>query len=293
MDFEQGTCESYQWGDVPPKKVNQAIVESAKSKNSCEGEDKVSQRSAEELTDLERNKLKKQKILNDPQYDDYPWSIKQFQNQWLEWIRKFLKHLIPPEDVDTEAVRSWFELLFNKDHPELSRYRCRICHTMKEISGLKKGDVSELANSEGVLKANKHLNQLMIKSHEQSPGHQRHLEDLMTLFNEENKEEILKMVRDTLKLKQNPLHKTTSAVITAVYAEVRMNLSLKKHKDMMDLLRIYNIDVGKPHCWTDAMANAMVYSLSDVMHNTMVENMKKLKMPMSITLDGSHDVSNM
>ena len=295
ISMDTGTCDSYQWGEVPPKKINEAIAEAAKNKKPiCEpGEDKVAQRSAENNADLNRAQLKKMKIQEDPQWNDYPWSITQFQKIWLEWIRKFQSHIIPADEVDTDAVKSWFELLFNKKHPEKSRYRCRICHTMKDISNLRKQDVSELAKSEGVLKPTKDLNKKLIQRHEQSVGHQRHLEDLKFLEQQDNREEIFKMVKEVLKLENNPLHKPTAAVLTAVYAEVKMNLSVRKHRDQMDLLRLYNIDVGKPHCWTEEMANAMILSLSDVMHQTMIDNMKLLNMPLSITLDGSHDVSNM
>ena len=192
-----------------------------------------------------------------------------------------------------ENYNSWFNFIFNGDNPRESKYNCRICSMMKAISSLRGSHVSILANPEGVQLKDKAKNTDLMRRHEESYGHQKHLEDLEAIELGWGPEFLRDLLNDILDLKENPLNKITSNVMTAVFHEIKMNLSMEKHTYLMELMEIFKIDVGFDHCKSPYIGTEMLLVMSDGIHKEIMQSMIKLKMPLAITLDGSSDISNM
>ena len=287
-----GACSAPTWSSVVPKRLSEEVNDNIFRVDSCDPEDMRSQRSAEERADLLRLKQKKRRILNDPKYDDFPWSSNQCKGHlWQSQINQYQKDWMPPNVC--ENYNSWFNFIFNEDNPRESKYNCRICSMMKAISNLRGSHVSILANPEGVQLKDKAKNTDLMRRHEESYGHQKHLEDLEAIELGWGPEFLRDLLNDILDLKENPLNKITSNVMTAVFHEIKMNLSMEKHTYLMELMEIFKIDVGFDHCKSPYIGTEMLLVMSDGIHKEIMQSMIKLKMPLAITLDGSSDISNM
>ena len=288
-----GACSAPTWSSVVPKRLSEEVNENVFRVDDCSAEDKTSQRKGKTKADLLRLQQKKRKILNDPQYDDFPWSSKQCKGDlWQKQITQYQKDWMPPNVC--ENYNSWFNFIFNENNPRESTFNCRICSMMKSISNLRSSDVSLLANPNGVQLHDKDKNRDLMRKHEASYGHQKHLEDLEAIELQLGPEFLRDLLNDILDLKENPLNKPTSNVITVVFHEVRMNLSMEKHTYLMELLEIFKINVGYfDHCKSPYIGTEMLVVISNGIHKEIMASMIKLKMPLAITLDGSSDISNM
>ena len=87
-----GACSAPTWSSVVPKRLSEEVNDNIFRVDSCDPEDMRSQRSAEERADLLRLKQKKRRILNDPKYDDFPWSSNQCKGHlWQSQINQYQK----------------------------------------------------------------------------------------------------------------------------------------------------------------------------------------------------------
>ena len=291
LDYDVAGTSPNVWTSVIPKKLNEDIKDDYKRTDQCTAEDKKSQRFGEEMTELERLKLKKQKIVEDPIYNDFPWSISHYQVIWEKQFMKWQGDWFPQNVF--KSAKSWINYIFNEKNPRASTFNCRICSFMAPLSNLRKADVSILAKPEGVQLKDKERNRQLIANHEKSYGHQRHLEDMAMMILDKSTEELLDLLNKIKDLKENPLNKVTSNVMTIVFHEVKMNLSLQKHKEQMELMEQFKVNVGLDHCKSDYTIKEMVLVMSDGILKEIIKSMNKLKMPLAITLDSSTDVSNM
>lgn len=92
-----------------------------------------------------------------------------YRNQWLDQIKSHQSQLIPIEEV--EKNKHWFEYIHNKNHPEHSTYRCRLCNQNYDKLNLEPRYKNALAYPEGTLKFTKRENKQIISEHANIPGH--------------------------------------------------------------------------------------------------------------------------
>lgn len=103
-------------------------------------------------------------------------TISHSRNRWLQQIEENQKGLIPFNVV--EKSKSWFEYLYNAEHPERSTYRCRICYNNYDKFGFANKYKSPLANEEGTLKSDKAENRKAIQEHPKKHSHLKVIEML-------------------------------------------------------------------------------------------------------------------
>ena len=265
--------------------------------NQCVSEDQLSQRQAELKWKLQIALENYRKITENPNYN-FPWSPDNYQDTWPSQMMQYQSSLIYWED--TFKARNWFRYNFNPDAPELSTYTCPICTFMVDKSHLRKIALSELAtNPNGIMKNSPKLNRQLIERHEESFGHQRMLQDYQALFLEESGPDLITKLQAVMELKENPMNKKTSLVLAAVFELVIHNIPLCKHGAIMNIVEQFGktcdptFTVGYGHCKSRRAPNRFLFSISDTFMKKMVSSLNELQMPISVSLDGSSDVSNM
>lgn len=77
-----------------------------------------------------------------------------------------------------EKSKSWFEYLFNGENPQLSTYRCRLCHKYYDEFGLQSNHKPALAEAAGSRRFDKAQNKKRILDHSKTPGHMKIIEIL-------------------------------------------------------------------------------------------------------------------
>ena len=100
-------------------------------------------------------------------------STEDFDESWIDFITTHQSHLIDVSQV--KKARSWFKLLINEDDPSASRWQCKICSKMRDISLLKTSQLPECGSPGGVLKKNFKLNQNLLINHPKSVAHKRYV----------------------------------------------------------------------------------------------------------------------
>ena len=125
-----------------------------------------------------------------------------FKDEWATLVQDHQKSLISVGIITKKQIKPWFEYLPNADKPELSRFRCRICHLHYDRLKLDHHLKPSLAKAEGVLKPNNRLNNDIINNHVGRNGVQ-HAQVISKL-----KLEYLHYLEQKLKSKNSGIHLT-------------------------------------------------------------------------------------
>lgn len=90
--------------------------------------------------------------------------------------------MLPIQTIQNNKV--WFEYIQNKEKPNESRFRCRLCYKYYDKFNLAKNHKNALAFENGVLKKTKEENREIIKKHAKLPGHKAIIDKLVALKND-------------------------------------------------------------------------------------------------------------
>ena len=83
-------------------------------------------------------------------FNDFPWANDFDESFVKNWIKDYQRSILPRAEI--VKAKDYFELLPNRDKPELSKYRCAICSRHKDEIGLSRSiNVPEIAKEGGVL----------------------------------------------------------------------------------------------------------------------------------------------
>lgn len=186
--------------------------------------------------------------------------------------------------------KDWFEYIENKQQPESSRYRCRICAKYYDQMNLPLNRKPSVANKEGVLHNNKKKNQETIGEHAKSMSHSNVVKNLQlnsakklreSFFRDEQKEE----------LANNKYLEVTSRIIRTVYVINKLSLPFSDHNAFVELQKLNGINMGFHH-YDRTACTRMTIDISNNMHDTLIAYLIKNNMPISIIVDDTTDVKN-
>lgn len=231
---------------------------------------------------------RKRKFSNNTNYADvFEWDTEEyFKEEWLDQIKIYQGDLLPIPTI--QRFKSWFEYIFNSDSPAESTYRCRICHKYYDYLHMDQRYKSSLASDKGILRKSKKKNIDELTKH--GLHNRAHIEIINILTSKKKKllPDSFKEIQEKELLRQEAL-KITSQMIRTVYVEVKANLPMHSHRQIVLLQEAHGVQMGFHH-FDKTSAQRMVSVISDTMHSTMITSIIKQNVPISIIIDGSTDV---
>ena len=218
-------------------------------------------------------------------------------NQWNDesyfredWITKITQHqskLINPKLFkDVEKIKTWFRYDFNPEDPANSPYQCSLCHYYYSLWKLDKRYKPQISDWYlGSSGENSHF----IKRHYDSAAHQTIVHLMMQKKLSREEIEFQKIQQADEEIEQG-IHKPTINMMRLVVLEIKKNIALENHADLSDFLHFMGVDVGFGGR-SQHTATAMMKSVSELMHTTLLDYMKSMDLPFSIIIDASSDIS--
>lgn len=201
--------------------------------------------------------------------------------------KKHQNNLLPIQTIERNKV--WFEYLLNKENPNKSNYRCRLCYNYYDKFKLAKNHKNALAFESGILKKTKEENREIIQKHSNIPGHKAIIDKLMLL-----KKETLPQDFQNIQIQEqeanNHYLEVTMRMFRTVYIEIKRNIPFEAHSALVDLQKFNGIDMGFHH-FSRKSATTMTEVMSNLMHETLMKHLVAKNSPVSIILDGSTDIS--
>ena len=141
--------------------------------DNCESEDVVSNRSGELKMESDRLIERERKILNDNTFENREWKLGEFNDEWIDQIKTHQSQLIPINEVVKH--KDWFLWLPDENNLAHSKWACRVCREMRDISLLKDHMLPECGLKQGTLKSTLQKNRDMISRHPNSAAHKRYM----------------------------------------------------------------------------------------------------------------------
>ena len=189
---------------------------------------------------------------------------------------------IPIEEV--ENARQWFELL-PSDPLWNSHYRCWICLRYSEYFNVRTSQRTGVSFEEGVLYEKKAKNRKTIKDHEGSIGHQEILTRIKVMYDDHN-------VYKNVKWEEEERIKVTARVMRTVYTSIKhIGASFNSMKHIVFLQKKHGVDMGT-QCISSFAHTKMAASISNLMHQRLIDSLKGNASPLSIIADASTDAGN-
>lgn len=264
----------------------------------------------ETQTDKSVSEAKKRKV-NPPQREwersDY------FQASWETFMSKIPDHIFRKQWIkDRPQWKKWLEIKPDFDHPEKTKFRCRICHNYydKYMDSRYKpqlADWIELTNDpkariknyekilEHEIKKGKKGN--CPKSSSFRSGPTKHQQLIARLVDTHDSEfcTSMKIAVNVLTREQEEMndgkYKLTANMLRTVYAEAKLNIPFSSHTRLLDMMEKNGLNIGFHHKDRTA-ASRMIASMSELMHLKLLKHLDENdNSPLSIILDSSTDYS--
>lgn len=191
-----------------------------------------------------------------------------------------------PIDVIKEN-KVWFEYLFDPQKPTESKYRCRLCY--KHYDELVKVNQykNALAFKHGMLKADMTENRKTFKSHANIPGHKSIVDQLIAAAGSDKR---IKLSFEAMKAREDRMNvgnlAVTANMFRTVYVETKKHIPFDSHASLVALQKENGANLGFHHSDRRSIVR-MVESMSNFMHEKMIEHMLSKNSPFSIIIDGS------
>lgn len=138
----------------------------------------------------------------------------QCRDSWIEIIQKHQGDLLPTKTVLSH--KTWFDYVVNVEHPEDSRFRCRLCLKHFSKMNFPKQSISGFAKQEGVLKANRKKNQEALYDHARSAIHLNIISNLKELYAKKQRLSAT-FIEQSEEVKNKYLKATTQMIRTVLY----------------------------------------------------------------------------
>ena len=219
-----------------------------------------------------------------------PWNdLSNFQSDILQKINTHQSIYVSNTWITSE-MKVWLEYLFNKDQPQLSRYRCRFCHDHVSKGLIPTFHTSLLANKEGYFVKNRKQMRRVLSSHSESTVHKMVVKQITSKYSEDL-DDCLKASKLVSSKKIDAVHEPTVRMFRTVYAEVRMNIPFENHAELVNLQKLNGAGIGVKH-YERRSATRIMESISKQMHRSLIKFITKHKHPLSLILDTCTDAGN-
>ena len=233
------------------------------------------------------NKRKRRMSTSSDYSETNEWDTEDyFKPEWLDQIKQYQIDLIPFVTVSKNKI--WFEYLFNANNPEKSRYRCRICHKYYDALSMEANYKTALAFEEGVLKTTRKKNADKINKHAISRAHK----EIIGFLVQGKKKKLSESFTD-IQHKEDMKHealKVTAQMIRTVYVEIKANIPMYSHRQIVLLQEAHGVNMGFHHFDRES-ANRMMAFISDTMHTATIKSILESNKPISFIADGSKDIT--
>ena len=238
---------------------------------------------AEEVIKLDTETSRKRKLYDQPDREKREWlSTKDFKDEWLDAIKTHQDRLIPADEV--EKNKHWFEYLPSTD-PDVSRYRCRLCHEYADIFDIRQQHRSLLSYAKGHLYETKADNRHAIRFHEEGKGHAKIVERLQDIYDGSD------LYNSVAPIEKGHVQ-ITARVMRTVYTAVKhLSASYNSMKYLITLQEQHGLKLGG-QCKSAATHTKMVATISNLMHQKLIDSIKTNRNPMSLIVDASTDKGN-
>lgn len=248
-----------------------------------------------------RKKLKK--IIRS---DTTDWDTdRYFKNEWIEFLSENLQNKFNVKWLQEEPdLKKWLIINPNKENPDQTTFRCRICSENYDKRGLPWQSKPALAKDEGIILGSiKNKNREKLLEHVAGRSKRDKGQGTSTKKNSIHTDLILELIRDSKsKLKSN-IEKLISAesqepentkllatanMFRAVYAEALLNIPLYQHNNIVHLLKKSNVQLGTHH-YERTSAFRMLLLMSDTFHTKLLHHLASSRYPISLILDATTD----
>lgn len=185
--------------------------------------------------------------------------------------------------------KAWFEYLPSARNPTESHYRCRLCFANYDKFHLNAQYKNALAYSAGQLKKTLEKNRDVIMEHGRSKSHLSVIEILQKQAQKRLRTDF-EQIQQTEDSQDNKYLEITSRMIRTVYVINKLTMSFSSHGGMVLLQKANGIDMGYHH-YERTSCFRMTELISKHMHQTLVDNIMKQNVPISLIVDGTTDSS--
>lgn len=205
----------------------------------------------------------------------------------MQLIKDNQKDKIPLKTVEKNKV--WFEYLPNNQQPADSRYRCRICYKYYDEMNLPQNTKPALAERHGQLFNVYKKNQETISNHAKSVIHANIISRLKV---EAAKRQRIEISQNEQTEEMNDYERLliTARMFRSVYVLNKLSLPYSDHAGLAMLQKNNGLDMGYHH-YERTGCTKMSQFMSDIMHEILIEYLTENKMPISIIVDDTTDLS--
>ena len=203
-----------------------------------------------------------------------------FQDEWTTQIDRYQKEFIYSGSI--KANKDWIEYLYNPEHPEESRIRCKPCSKYFEKvhgTGVLKNDLSK---REGWLGSSAKKTADKINRHAKSATHNK-VVDTITRWEKLAVENALEGAMATSQ--EDKRYEVTANMFKTVFTEVKLNIPFLSHEPLVTLEQ----DIGFMgyHHYERTSAHRMAMFMGKMIDDTLIDFMLSREEPFSILLDGA------
>lgn len=220
-----------------------------------------------------------------------PWEdTTKFDENWITQIAQYQSRYVATTIFTTER-KLWLQYIFNQNEPKMSTFKCRWCHEYFLHKNTAEHNTPKLAQAAGFYVPNYQRMFQQLTTHSQSGFHSQAVLHLKESYATTLKQCSLDIKRDRTQLLASNDQQATVRMIRTVYFEIKSNLPLDSHEDLIHLQKVNGIDLGTHH-YGRTSATTIMENISEKMHHSLVNHLKTGNRPISIIVDTSTDSAN-
>ena len=245
------------------------------------------QNAADKLSEA-ADKLKRKSEEMEHEEDFLYKTIRYFEGWWLDMIKKYQSGKLTITLINTEAVKHWFEYLYDNANPALSRFRCWVCNTFWDLAMLSPSYKPALARNEGKLRSSRPNNWKDIKDHMDNEGH-IYLNNLMKKEGVKTKEEFIEVLYR--KHTSGELLEAQNNQFLTAHKEAQLGMSYRSHEGLTELQAENGCNVGRLHRTLEG-SQIERFSICKRYRQDLKSFLLHYNGPVGVLLDESVDVSH-
>ena len=215
-------------------------------------------------------------------------TLKYFEEWWLDTIKTYQSGLLPVALINTEAVKHWFEFLYDSVSPALSRYRCWLCNAFWDLAMLSPVYKPAIAQNEGKLRSNYKNNWQDILEHTDNEGH-IYLNKMAEKEGVKTKEEFKEVLYR--KHSSGELLEAQNNQFLTAHKEAQLGMSYGSHVGLTDLQTENGCNMGRLHRTPDGSKIERL-SMCKRYRNDLKSFLHHYNGPVGVMLDESVDASH-
>ena len=194
---------------------------------------------------------------------------------------------MPHNEIERVEVKRWFRYKLNTENPSESTFSCRICEDYHKEAGVSTNHLGPLTGSRGQSISNYARNYKTIHNHHEKGVHVA----IGNYLKNQEKSKILQgfqMAEARSSEKECEKYEITRIMFRLIYTEVKLNIPLYHHTDLIKLFKMANVNIGFHH-YERRSAQRIVDHISFEMRTDLIKGIKHSPAPVSILTDGATD----